>query len=323
MIKNKHFLAVIMIFLAFFTVACSKQNEINHDSSSHSASKTQFVHKNVRKTQKTTLKLAKTKSRVIKSEFYSPILHKNWHYAVYLPAGYSFKEKQNFPVLYMMHGVYGKYDNLLQYGNSEKLLNRVMSHTKRRMVVVFIDGFDSFYVNQKMGMQMEDAIIKDLLPVMQKKYHLSTDREKNCIGGISMGGYGAARFSLKYPQKFKSAALISPAVWKNLPVSNPIRQNVSAFQDNGQHWSDKRYRELFPTQYINKKSQDVNFFVETTSSDTTVPVKYMDNFVNKLCANKNKVKYIRDQGDNHGWIYWNKALPHFYRWTLKQLNKFI
>lgn len=323
MIKNKHFLAVIMIFLAFFTAACSKQNETNHDSSSHSASKTQVVHKNVRKTQKTTLKLAKTKSRVIKSEFYSPILHKNWHYAVYLPAGYSFKEKQNFPVLYMMHGVYGKYDNLLQYGNSEKLLNRVMSHTKRRMVVVFIDGFDSFYVNQKMGMQMEDAIIKDLLPFMQKKYHLSTDREKNCIGGISMGGYGAARFSLKYPQKFKSAALISPAVWKNLPVSNPIRQNVSAFQDNGQHWSDKRYRELFPTQYINKKSQDVNFFVETTSSDTTVPVKYVDNFVNKLCANKNKVKYIRDQGANHGWIYWNKALPHFYRWTLKQLNKFI
>jgi S-formylglutathione hydrolase FrmB len=33
------------------------------------------------------------------------------------------------------------------------------------------------------------------------------------IGGESMGGFGALRFALKYPELFAAAALMSPAIY--------------------------------------------------------------------------------------------------------------
>lgn len=316
-IKRKSFLVLLLGLSLLGLTACQKEN---HTSKPAKPAVHKVVKKKTVKKQKP-LKLANTKSKTIKSSFYSEALHRKWHYAMYLPAGYNSKKPQNFPVLCLMHGVYGKYDNLLQYGHSKQTLDRLMSKTKKRMVVVYPDGFNSFYVNQVHGMKMETAIMQDLLPFIHKKYHTATAAEKNCIGGISMGGYGAARLALKYPQKFHYACLISPAVWQNLPATNPIRQNVTAFANQGQHWSDKRYREEFPTSYLTKKDQKVNFFVETTATDTTVPVKNVDIFVNKLKAKKLKVEYRRDNGDNHGWVYWNKALPNAYCWSLAELNK--
>lgn len=265
--------------------------------------------------------LINSKSRVIKAELYSKSLHQNWPYAIYLPAGYSRKLQQNLPTLIMLHGVYGKYDNLLEYGNSKRILDQIENSTKKPMAVVFPDGFNSFYVNQEHGMQMEDAMMHDLLPLLKLKYHLAQSADKTAIGGISMGGYGASRFSLKYPDKFKVATLISPAVWPSLPVSNPIRQNVSAFRDGVNNWSDRRYRQLFPANYLSSKSQKIKFFIETTRSDTTVPVRDVNSFVQKLKQHQVKVSYIKDNGDNHGWHYWKKALPNAYKWTLEELNK--
>lgn len=270
--------------------------------------------------QAATAKVTPNLSSVVTSTVYSKKLHLDWNYDVYLPAGYDPSSSKRYPVLYMLHGLYGNHRNLLERFNSQQMLDGIEHRTNKAMIVVFVDGFNSFYVNQKGGPQVESAIIHDLIPTINKNYKISNSVSKHAIGGISMGGSGAARIALKYPNLFSKAVLISPAVWYSLPKDNPIRMNMHAFTDGNVSWSTKRYKALFPTQYMNDASKGVKLYIESTSSDTTVPIKNVTHFVKDAKAAGNSTKFIRDSGDNHNWVYWAKAAPKAYNWAINEMN---
>lgn len=59
------------------------------------------------------------KSQVVTTTMYSKKLHMDWNYDVYLPAGYNPKSSKRYPVLYMLHGIYGNHRNLLERFNSQ------------------------------------------------------------------------------------------------------------------------------------------------------------------------------------------------------------
>ncbi len=259
-------------------------------------------------------------STVVTNTVYSKQLGMDWNYDVYLPARYSQKATKRYPVLYMLHGLYGNHTNFLELVNSKKMLDNTIDHTKQPMIVVFVDGFNSFYVNQKGGQQMEKAVVKDLVPAMNKRYKIARGASKHAIGGISMGGYGAARFALKYPKLFSKAEMISPSVWYDLPANDPIRENMHAFTNGKAHWSSKVYNGLFPTKYMNKKSKHVKLYVESTSADTPVPIKDVDRFVKVAKRKGISTKFITDSGDNHNWTYWNKAMPKGYNWVAEEMK---
>lgn len=259
-------------------------------------------------------------SKVATTTVYSKALEIDWNYDVYLPAGYNPTAKKRYPVVYMMHGLYGNHRNLLERFNSQQMLDGIIHRTHQGAIVVFIDGFNSFYINAKDGMKMEDAIMKDLIPTINKTYNVSTKRSDHALGGISMGGYGAARLALKYPNYFSKAILVSPAVWYNLPADNVFRKTLHAFTDGKTNWSDKVYDSVFPTEYLDSESADVQFYVESTSSDTTVPIKDVQRFVKAVKANHNPVKFVQDSGDNHNWTYWTKAMPKGYQWVIDQFK---
>ncbi|MBL3530736.1 alpha/beta hydrolase [Companilactobacillus zhachilii] len=259
-------------------------------------------------------------STVTTTTMYSKKMHLDWNYDVYLPAGYNPKANKRYPVLYMMHGLYGNHRNLLERFNSQQMLDGAMKRNHTKAIVVFVDGFNSFYVNQKGGLQVESALMKDLVPKIDSTYKVSKSRKDHALGGVSMGGYAAARLSLKYSNYFSKAIMVSPSVWYKLPKDNLIRQNMHAFTNGKTNWSDSVYNSLFPTKYINSKTKPVKFYIETTSGDTTVPIKDVNRFVKDVKKDTNKVsiKYVKDTGDNHNWTYWTKATPKAYNWLMNE-----
>ncbi|CAJ1201873.1 alpha/beta hydrolase [Companilactobacillus nantensis] len=259
-------------------------------------------------------------STVTTTTMYSKQMHLDWNYDVYLPAGYNPKANKRYPVLYMMHGLYGNHRNLLERFNSQQMLDGAMKRNNTKAIVVFVDGFNSFYVNQKGGLQVESALMKDLVPKIDSTYKVSKSRKDHALGGVSMGGYAAARLSLKYSNYFSKAIMVSPSVWYKLPKDNLIRQNMHAFTNGKTNWSDQVYNGLFPTKYINSKTKPVKFYIETTSGDTTVPIKDVNHFVKDVKKDTNKVsiKYVKDTGDNHNWTYWTKATPKAYNWLMNE-----
>lgn len=167
-------------------------------------------------------------SNLISSTLYSPSLKLDWNYDIYLHNQSNNKEK--YPLLLMLHGLYGNHTNFLDSNriNSKPLLDKLIKKSHKNMIVVFVDGFNSFYIDSLYGLKLETAIIHDLLPYLFKHYPL---KHNIGIGGISMGGYGAARLVLKYPSLFSAAFLISPAVWQIEHIPASIRNSIHTFQD--------------------------------------------------------------------------------------------
>lgn len=259
-------------------------------------------------------------SQRVTSTLYTPNLKLDWNYNVYLPKNYDPKKAGGYPVLYMLHGLGGNHTNLLERFDSKTILDKVIKKTGKDMIVVFPDGFNSFYIDQNDGMQMEKAIMEDLIPYIDKTYNTRKYRNSRAIAGISMGGYGAARFALKYPDKFSKATLISPAVWYNLDEENNIRKNNHAFKETDKERSDDFYKKMHPETYI-KNNLNVDFYIRTSLGDSTVPFNDVNKFVEALKSHNINTIFIKDSKDNeHNWNYWKNIAYDFYKWANESLE---
>lgn len=255
-------------------------------------------------------------STLITSTLYSPNLKLDWNYDIYLPDHTN--SEQKYPLLLMLHGLYGNHTNFLDANRIDS--KSILDSLNSKIIVVFIDGFNSFYIDAMHGLKMESAIIQDLLPYLFTHYPIANEIG---IGGISMGGYGAARLTLKYPQLFSKAFLISPAVWNMRHIPNFIHDSIHAFQDQDEqtNWSAALYDKLFPTTYLSNHSSKPNFYIESSKEDKVVPIQDVINFAQKILSNQNKVQLITDSFGAHEWSYWQKAIIPAYIWMVDQLTR--
>ena len=96
--------------------------------------------------------------------------------------------------------------------------------------------------------KMETAVIRDLIPDVEKSFRTLRTRDGRLIGGLSMGGYGSLRFALKYPEMFAAAALLSPAIYDPLPPKNSGARRAPPFampEFDEQAWRDLNYSKLW------------------------------------------------------------------------------
>lgn len=255
-------------------------------------------------------------STIMSGTLYSEHLKMDWNYAVYLPLQAIQEPNKRFPVLYLLHGLYGNYRNYLERLELQPLLDEWLNTVDFPMIVVFIDGFNSFYIDQVDGMSMESAVIQDLIPWMEANFPVEVEKKNRAIGGISMGGYGAARLSLKFPELFQYTVMISPAVWQ---VENAaICRELHAFNDGQQNWSEAVYLEQFPQ--VNGKTE-TEFFIVTTQMDSVVPVEDVRMFAEKLKEQDIVVDLQMDDLLDHNWDYWKLAVKDVCQWLLKKWIK--
>jgi enterochelin esterase-like enzyme len=88
-------------------------------------------------------------------------------------------------------------------------------------IVVFPNGLrDSLWVDSKDGrVPMETVVMDELLPHVDATFYTRPERGDRAVEGFSMGGYGAARFGLKYPQRFGAASMLA---------AGPLQPTLSA-----------------------------------------------------------------------------------------------
>lgn len=130
-------------------------------------------------------------------------------YHVYTPELYDSDKAQRFPVIYWLHGS----------GGGEKGLPELVEHFDLAMregklpptMIVFPNGMaQSMWVNSKDGkVPMEKVLIDELIPQVDATFRTIASRTGRLIEGFSMGGYGAARLGLKYPEIFGAVSIIA------------------------------------------------------------------------------------------------------------------
>lgn len=144
-------------------------------------------------------------------QFQSKLVGKPLPYRVILPIWYKpreGREPQHYPVLYLLHGLSGHYTNWLE---KTKLLDDALYFN---LIIVTPEGNDGWYTDSATiaADKYESFILKELIPDVESRFRTVETREGRAIAGLSMGGYGALKFGVKYPEKFSFVASMSGAL---------------------------------------------------------------------------------------------------------------
>jgi enterochelin esterase-like enzyme len=124
---------------------------------------------------------------------------------IYTPPGYSNKKK--YPVFYLLHGIGGDEKEWLRGGNPQEILDNLYAQSKIEPMIVVMPNGRAMKNDRAEGNVMaadkveafatfEKDLLNDLIPFVEKKYPVYTDREHRAIAGLSMGGGQSLNFGL-------------------------------------------------------------------------------------------------------------------------------
>jgi enterochelin esterase-like enzyme len=130
---------------------------------------------------------------------------------IYTPPGYSKNKK--YPVLYLLHGIGGDEKEWLNGGKPQVILDNLYAADLAVPMIVVMPNGRAMKDDRAVGNIMskdkieafatfEKDLINDLIPFIEKKYKVHTDREHRAIAGLSMGGGQSLNFGLGNLQRF-------------------------------------------------------------------------------------------------------------------------
>lgn len=112
-----------------------------------------------------------------------------------------------WPTIYLLHGYTGNQMDWLYRSDIETWA------MQRGFAVIMPSGANTFYLdNADTGERCGAYIGEELVEVTRKMFPLSHKREDTAIAGLSMGGYGAIRNGLRYPDTFGAILGLSSAL---------------------------------------------------------------------------------------------------------------
>jgi enterochelin esterase-like enzyme len=123
-------------------------------------------------------------------------------FLVYTPPGYDPAAKESYPVLYLLHGYSDAEDAWITVGRANIILDNLIAQGRAKpMLIVMPLGYGNKEViaNGWAGLRQtgvwqdsvekfREALLREVIPQVEKVYHVSTDRNARAIAGLSMGG---------------------------------------------------------------------------------------------------------------------------------------
>lgn len=193
----------------------------------------------------------------------SSVLGYDWPVRIYIPVGFEQETEKKYPALFLLHGSGG---NETDWDRIFPVLDSLIASQQIPALVAvapasgtswWVDGFKYF----------ELAFISDLIPYVSRKYHLCEERTVHIIAGFSMGGYGALRYGLTYPEIFGGSILLSPSIYDGLPPAGSSARNSGAFglPFSAERWKVRNFTTIMPD-YV-RQAQPVCFFIGVGDDD--------------------------------------------------------
>ena len=130
---------------------------------------------------------------------------------LYTPPGYNTKTK--YPVLYLLHGIGGDEKEWLKGANPQVIFDNLYAQGKMAPMIVVMPNGRAMKDDRATGNIMapdkveafatfEKDLLNDLIPFIEKKYPVLTNRENRAIAGLSMGGGQSLNFGLGNLDRF-------------------------------------------------------------------------------------------------------------------------
>lgn len=249
--------------------------------------------------------------KVSTENLHSKLMGRAMSYRIIIPADIP-HDNRRFSVIYLLHGLTGHFDN---WTDRTKLAEYA---GEMNVIIVTPEGEDGWYTDgaTKANDKYESYIIKELVPEIDKKFRTIPDRKNRAIAGLSMGGYGALKFGMKYPEMFSLAGSFSGALGV---ASFPVTGRNDAFM--------KSVNSIFgPADSDTRKANDIFKMIREITPEKTkaLPFLYIDcgtedflfqnnrDFID-LLVEKQVPHEFRQLPGGHNWAYWDKQVQEFLR----------
>ncbi|MCU1291184.1 MAG: putative esterase [Bryobacterales bacterium] len=156
---------------------------------------------------------------VHRHSYHSSIVGDNRDFYVYTPPGYDSTADTRYPVLYLLHGYSDDASGWTQVGKANLILDSLISEGKARpMIIVMPLGygapeivhpaagapppFSNHDLRERNFDRFRQALLDEVMPVVEKSYKVDTDHDSRAIAGLSMGGAESLLTGLNHPEKF-------------------------------------------------------------------------------------------------------------------------
>ena len=251
-------------------------------------------------------------SKIVTDSIKSAKLGCEQKYNVYLPAGY--KDSESYPVIYLLHGLYGDYSNWAGTGRMKEVADLLIASGEVVPVVIVmpnagnsdVHGYQNGYFNVK-DWPYEDFFFQEFLPAVEKKYHCGGSKGQRAIMGLSMGGGGSVVYAQRHPDLFSSAYGMS--AW----LDNKMRE-VRGTSKPGSKLTitDQSVREHSALDFMDNASPEVigqlktvEWFLDCGDDDFLLQLSEELHFKMKKAGLHSELR-VRNGG--HTWEYWHTAL---------------
>ncbi|REG88246.1 alpha/beta hydrolase [Algoriphagus antarcticus] len=243
----------------------------------------------------------------------SKILNMERKYAIYLPPGYETSQRA-YPVLYLLHGAGDDQTGWVQFGEVQYIADKAILEGKSTaMIIVMPDANTSkrgYFNDVYNEWRYEDFFFEELMPEVEKKYRIKSEKKYRAIAGLSMGGGGTFFYAMHRPDLFSSACPLSAALRSStfeefkqgLPTNKTEVKNTDSLQGYYDRHSALRQIELNDLAAM----KSVKWYFDCGDDDFL----YEGNSMVHIAMKKKDIPHeFRIRDGAHNWTYWRTSLP--------------
>lgn len=215
--------------------------------------------------------------------------------------------QRRWPVLWLLHGLSDDHTSWTRQTSIERYADA------HGIAVVMPAVNRSFYADMVSGPAYFTFISEELPALMRAWFPLSAAREDNYVAGLSMGGYGAFKLALNFPERYAAAASLSGALF-------PLGPRPSALVN-------RDFEFIFGD--VTKQAGTVNDIYHLAQQVAATPgaqprmYQWCGTEDTLIDANRHFARHAQDVGlamtveegpGDHTWGYWDTGIQRVLEW---------
>jgi len=222
-----------------------------------------------------------------------------------------------FPVLYLLHGYSDNHTAWTRRTSIERYVQDLP------LIVVMPDGDHSFYCDaqNRPAWRFETFIADELVKFVDSAFNTIRAPEGRAVAGLSMGGYGAIKLALKFPDTYCAGISFSGALMAGNRVASPEWSNASEWLDifgpSPQNGPNDTVALATALAAPESKHKPPAIWIDCGSSDFLIEEN--QKFTAVLIELGIEHEYMEFDG-GHSWEYWDAAIQRTLPWLKQRLG---
>jgi S-formylglutathione hydrolase FrmB len=215
-------------------------------------------------------------------------------------------------VLYLLHGYFGNYMEWMRQTSIERYA------AEYQICVVMPSVDNSYYANTEIGANYFDYVSLELPEIIENMFNVSKKPENRFLCGLSMGGYGALKIGLTYPDRYHKIASLSGSI-----------EVDKLYETHMDVQKQKRFLNSFGQFPTKGTKHDIYHLIDQLDLTRKVPGLYVacgtedflyDDHVKLVSYLKDKkINFVsKEDKGSHEWRLWDLFIQDVIKWMLKE-----